>query len=898
MFRAVGLRRLTRCVKKNPAFRYMTTKTIIPSCVIPSVQQHSSIFWKATGIAVTAALWNTTEVWALEDDEITGDIICRAIVQNDLKTLKKLAEQPNFNPNVYHRYGWTPLHVAIIQDNQAIVKLLLEKGADPNLTDQYYPQSHQAANTRQVDFSEDLLPYRDYRDYTALHYAVIICNPEIVEMLLDHLADPFARNSHGLSAREYLYYVERYTGEQNLEIEEMLYKKEASYPKDKTEHEEKTRKAQLQKEKEYRKKHPLEDALKSRIVGQLGPIHALASAVRRKQNGWHDEEHPLVFLFCGSSGVGKTELAKVMAQNLHGKQLDKGFIRIDMSEFQHKHDVSRFIGSPPGYVGYDEGGQLTEKLKECPNAVVLLDEVEKAHPDVLTIMLQLFDEGRITDGKGTTVECKDAIFIMTSNLAQHEIADEAELLRLEASVSSDAQTGVASTERLTEEERKRGHVSLSRQFIEHTIYPVLYSHFKRDEFLGRINEVLFFLPFSMDELREITSRELSRWAEKARQRHGITVSWDNDVVDTLAEGYNIRYGARSIKYEVERKVVNLMAKAHENDEVLEGGRIHVVVDNVFQQKSWHSVVRKKEEARVLYGNWLDKLPASWAPYAFLTRIDKPIGTWLLFWPCAWSITMAGYHTGASPVETASMMALFGTGALTMRGAGCTINDLWDRDIDDKVERTKIRPIAAGLISPRQAIGFLGLQLSVGLAVLTQLDMKSILLGASSLSLVVTYPLMKRVTYWPQTVLGLAFNWGALLGWSAMTEMDLAVTLPLYAGGVCWTLVYDTIYAHQDKKDDIKVGVKSTALRFGEQTPQWLAGFSTGFIGLSALSGYMNDQGPFFYAGVLATAAHLAWQLKTVDYNQPADCWKKFKSNTWTGAILWSGIAADSLCGAL
>lgn len=232
-----------------------------------------------------------------------------------------------------------------------------------------------------------------------------------------------------------------------------------------------------------------------------------------------------------------------------------------------------------------------------PNAVVLLDEVEKAHPDVLTIMLQLFDEGRITDGKGTTVECKDAIFIMTSNLAQHEIADEAELLRLEASVSSDAQTkGVATVTStdpapeknlsdLQEEQLKHGQISLSRRFIEHTIYPILYQHFKRDEFLGRINEVLFFLPFSDDELKEITSRELSKWAEKARKRHGITMTWDADVVDVLAQGYNIRYGARSIKYEVERKVVNLIAKAHENDEVLDGGRVHIVVDKSIDKKA-------------------------------------------------------------------------------------------------------------------------------------------------------------------------------------------------------------------------------------------------------------------------------------------------------------------------
>jgi 4-hydroxybenzoate polyprenyltransferase len=257
--------------------------------------------------------------------------------------------------------------------------------------------------------------------------------------------------------------------------------------------------------------------------------------------------------------------------------------------------------------------------------------------------------------------------------------------------------------------------------------------------------------------------------------------------------------------------------------------------------------------------------------------------------------MAGYSTGASVMETASMMALFGTGALIMRGAGCTINDLWDRDIDDKVERTKIRPIAAGVITPKQAIGFLGLQLTAGLGILVQLNTYSILLGASSLALVVTYPLMKRVTYWPQVVLGLAFNWGALLGWSSMTgSLDLSVAGPLYLGGVCWTLVYDTIYAHQDKRDDVKVGVKSTALRFGENTNKWLGAFSCGFVGLTALAGVNNGQtGLFSLISVSGTALHLAWQLRNVNYNDPADCWAKFKSNTWAGAILWSGIVADT-----
>jgi 4-hydroxybenzoate polyprenyltransferase len=171
---------------------------------------------------------------------------------------------------------------------------------------------------------------------------------------------------------------------------------------------------------------------------------------------------------------------------------------------------------------------------------------------------------------------------------------------------------------------------------------------------------------------------------------------------------------------------------------------------------------------------------------------------------------------------------------------------------------------------------------------------SILLGASSLSLVVSYPAMKRITYWPQVVLGLAFNWGALLGSSAMLgATNWPVALPLYASGVCWTLVYDTIYAHQDKKDDIKIGVKSTALRFGERTPEYLAAFSTGMVSMLALAGYMNDQGPLFYAlSVGGAAAHLAWQLKTVDYENPVDCWSKFASNKWTGALVMSGIAAD------
>lgn len=174
-----------------------------------------------------------------------------------------------------------------------------------------------------------------------------------------------------------------------------------------------------------------------------------------------------------------------------------------------------------------------------------------------------------------------------------------------------------------------------------------------------------------------------------------------------------------------------------------------------------------------------------------------------------------------------------------------------------------------------------------------------MLSLSSLALVVTYPLMKRVTYWPQVVLGLAFNYGALVGWSAMTgSLDPAVCAPLYLGGVAWTLTYDTIYAHQDKRDDVLAGVKSTALRFGDKTPQWLTGFSSAFVGLTALAGYMNGQGlPFYLISVGGTAAHLAWQLRTVNYDDPKSCWQKFASNKQIGAIVWSGLLADTVLAA-
>ncbi|XP_073102742.1 4-hydroxybenzoate polyprenyltransferase, mitochondrial isoform X2 [Elaeis guineensis] len=248
-------------------------------------------------------------------------------------------------------------------------------------------------------------------------------------------------------------------------------------------------------------------------------------------------------------------------------------------------------------------------------------------------------------------------------------------------------------------------------------------------------------------------------------------------------------------------------------------------------------------------SWVDLyLPESVRPYALLARLDKPIGTWLLAWPCMWSITMA-----ANPGEFPDfkMLALFGCGAVLLRGAGCTVNDLLDQDIDKKVERTKYRPVASGIVPPFQGLCFLGFQLLLGLGILLQLNNYSRILGASSLLLVFSYPLMKRYTFWAQAYLGLTFNWGALLGWAAVKgSLDPATILPLYSSGVCWTLVYDTIYAHQDKEDDLKVGVKSTALRFGSLTKTWISGFGAACIGSLALSGYNAELDLFPTSGLV------------------------------------------------
>ncbi|TDH68849.1 hypothetical protein CCR75_001421 [Bremia lactucae] len=286
--------------------------------------------------------------------------------------------------------------------------------------------------------------------------------------------------------------------------------------------------------------------------------------------------------------------------------------------------------------------------------------------------------------------------------------------------------------------------------------------------------------------------------------------------------------------------------------------------------------------------WAERHAPEWMlPYIQLARINRPAPTFMLLWPCFWSIAMA---TPAGHMPDLKLLSLFATGAFIMRGAGCTINDMWDKEFDKQVERTNKRPLAAEKLTYPQAWAFLAGQLSAGLAVLLQLNWYSIAMGASSLALVSTYPIMKRYTYWPQAVLGLTFNYGALLGWAAVHgSCEWPVVLPLYAGGMAWTLVYDTLYAHQDKEDDIKIGIRSTALLFGHNTKPVLNLFSAAAIAGFGTAGYMAGlHWPYFF-GLGGGAAHLAWQVNSADLNDPKNLQARFASNKWFGALIFASI---------
>ncbi|KRY00351.1 4-hydroxybenzoate polyprenyltransferase, mitochondrial [Trichinella pseudospiralis] len=371
----------------------------------------------------------------------------------------------------------------------------------------------------------------------------------------------------------------------------------------------------------------------------------------------------------------------------------------------------------------------------------------------------------------------------------------------------------------------------------------------------------------------------------------------------------------------------------------------------------------------LSGLIVQKFPESWQPYLRLMRADKPVGTLLLYWPSTWSIALCSQPGSLPNIE---LLTLFGLGAFFMRGAGCVVNDLWDKEFDKKVARTKDRPLANGELSVFQAFTLLGGLLSCSLAILLQLNYYSIILGTCSMVLVVTYPLFKRFTYWPQFILGMTLNWGVLMAWVIKNEsfISLISCLPLYTACVCytviydtiyshqgilgiihkvirlnfrnfsnsqlffgeimrewgltfnwgvllgwaatsgsvywlgamtlyfsgisWTLVYDTIYAHQDKADDSIIGLKSTALKFGDNTKPYLSLFGSSMITSLAITGLMTDQTWPYYVGLLLTSCHIGWQIGTLDINNPADCWKKFSTNRYLGLILFTSIVASNL----
>ena len=293
------------------------------------------------------------------------------------------------------------------------------------------------------------------------------------------------------------------------------------------------------------------------------------------------------------------------------------------------------------------------------------------------------------------------------------------------------------------------------------------------------------------------------------------------------------------------------------------------------------------------GNWVDSVaPQISRPYLRLARLDRPIGSWLLLMPCWWSLGLAGMAAGAAP--SIRNIVLFFIGAFAMRGAGCTWNDLVDRELDAKVERTRSRPIPSGQVTVTQAAIFLIAQALVGLAVLLQFNGFTVLMGFASLGVVAIYPFMKRITYWPQIVLGLAFSWGALMGWPVVFgRLDWA-PLILYAGSICWVIGYDTIYAHQDREDDALIGIKSTAILFRERTRPMLAVFYSAAVVLVGISGTLAGGGVYFAIGLAAFAAHLGWQIWSLDIDDPAHCLKLFKANRDAGLILFLAMVVEAV----
>lgn len=293
-------------------------------------------------------------------------------------------------------------------------------------------------------------------------------------------------------------------------------------------------------------------------------------------------------------------------------------------------------------------------------------------------------------------------------------------------------------------------------------------------------------------------------------------------------------------------------------------------------------------------NWVDTHAPVWArPYLRLSRFDRPIGWWLLLLPCWWSAALAA-GIAQDVRGLPSVIVLFFIGAVVMRGAGCTWNDITDRHLDAQVERTRSRPIPSGQVTVTQAAIFLVVQALVGLAALLQFNSFAIVTGVASLAIVAIYPFMKRITYWPQVTLGLAFSWGALMGFAVILGRIDATAIVLYAGSIAWVIAYDTIYAHQDTEDDVLVGIKSTALLFGKRTQVALTIFYSLAVLLIGVALWRGGSQWSAWIGLAAFAIHLVWQVRTIRINDSALCLRLFKSNRDAGLLLFAGLLADAV----
>ncbi len=306
-----------------------------------------------------------------------------------------------------------------------------------------------------------------------------------------------------------------------------------------------------------------------------------------------------------------------------------------------------------------------------------------------------------------------------------------------------------------------------------------------------------------------------------------------------------------------------------------------------------SVAPAPRPADAVRTGWIDDAPRALQPYLRLMRLDRPIGAWLLYWPCVFGLALGAASAGRG-IPNPLYVVLTGIGAVVMRGAGCTYNDIVDRDYDARVARTRGRPIPSGAVSVKQAWAFAVAQGLVGFLILLVFNRFAIVLGASSLLLVVCYPFMKRITWWPQAWLGLTFNWGVLFGYAAETGGLSTAAYLFYAGCFFWTMGYDTIYAHQDKEDDILIGVKSSAIRLGAASMPWLYAFYAAAMILMLAGGFAAGLGIIFASMMLIAGSHLLWQLRSLDIDRPLLCLKLFKSNRDTGAL----IAAALMLGAM